>query len=462
MSIFSDFTAFLKQVIGVDVSVTDKAILGSPRVQSAINRQQQGSERLIAWVELAVVAAFVILYSFAPKTFVATELDVSFGVDWLMQVLEAIKQEPVPWALGLYLFVAFAGLFQSYSERLLSWRSYSAIVLNFALLYGLIWSFHMQYHQPPAFYLKAPTLLYVFIFISIRALRFEARYVLFSGACAIIGWMLLVLYVFYDSDGEMPLTRDYVHYLTSNSLLLGAEFDKMISMVIVTVILALAIMRARSLLVEAVVETKIATDLARFVPQAVARQVSSDAPELEFGNGEVRNTTILFTDIESFTSLSEQMEPVELIRKLNSYFGVIAEPITRLNGVINQFQGDAVLASFNLPIADTNHAANAICAALEIQRVIKESGLGLTTRIGINTGSVVGGLVGTQERLNYTVHGDAVNIAARLEQLNKEYGTLILVSEETRVQAGDAFTFKEVGEATVRGRSGVTRIYSVG
>ncbi|RWW97968.1 adenylate/guanylate cyclase domain-containing protein [Aestuariirhabdus litorea] len=430
-------------------------------MSAAIYRQQQGSERLIAWVELAVVLTFLLLYLLTPKTFVAPELNVSFDASLWPQLLEAISREPVPWALGLYLVVTLGGLLQAYSERLLSWRSYSAIVLNFALLYGLIWSFHVQYQQPPAFYLKAPTLLYVFIFIAIRALRFEARYVLFAGGCAVVGWMLLVYYVLYASGGEMPLTRDYVHYLTSNSVLLGAEFDKMISMVIVTSILALAITRARALLFEAVVETKIATDLARFVPAEVARQVSRDDPDLEFGGGKVGEATILFSDIEGFTSLSEQTPPVDLIRRLNRYFSVLSGPIESRGGAINQFQGDAVLASFNMPIEDRNHAVNAIRAALEIQARLRTEDAALVTRIGINTGSVVGGLVGTPERLSYTVHGDTVNLAARLEQLNKEYGTCILLSEATRRQAEGVFDFVEVAEVMVRGRRGLTKLYTL-
>ncbi|WP_426417757.1 adenylate/guanylate cyclase domain-containing protein [Aestuariirhabdus sp. LZHN29] len=437
------------------------AILKNSRVNAAIYRQQQGSERLIAWVELTIVVTFLLLYSLTPKTFIAPELDFSLDTRLPQQILGAISQEPVPWALGLYFVVAVGGLLQAYSERLLNWRSYSAIVLNFALLYALIWSFHMQYDQPPAFYLKAPTLLYVFIFIAIRALRFEARYVLFAGTCAVVGWMLMVYYVLYASGGEMPLTRDYVHYLTSNSVLLGAEFDKMLSMVLVTSILALAITRARGLLVEAVVETKIATDLARFVPAEVARQVSLDAPELELGAGKVGEATILFSDIEGFTSFSEKTAPVDLIQRLNRYFSVLSGPIVEWKGAINQFQGDAVLASFNMPIEDENHAVNAIHAALKIQALLREHDPELVTRIGINTGSVVGGLVGTQERLSYTVHGDAVNMAARLEQLNKEYGTRILISEACRLQAGDLFRFREVGEVTIRGRSGKTKLYTV-
>ena len=176
--------------------------------------------------------------------------------------------------------------------------------------------------------------------------------------------------------------------------------------------------------------------------------------------------SILFTDIEGFTSISETLSPEQLIEALNRYFSLIAEPISHYGGSISQFQGDAVLATFNLPRADDDHAANAVRAALSIQAVLQGvefgAGIAFNTRVGINTGSVVGGLVGSGERVGYTVHGDNVNLTARLEQLNKDYGTRIIVSQSTRdAIAGDEFEFRELGEVAVRGLHRPVRIYTV-
>ena len=127
--------------------------------------------------------------------------------------------------------------------------------------------------------------------------------------------------------------------------------------------------------------------------------------------------------------------------------------------------GDAMLASFNLPLEDPQHAANAVKAALGIQRVTRcrrfVDDIVLKTRIGINTGLIVGGTVGDGDHLGYTVHGDVVNLAARLEQLNKEYGSLILVSERTAQLAGDGFEFREVGKTTIRGHENDILVYEV-
>ena len=209
-----------------------------------------------------------------------------------------------------------------------------------------------------------------------------------------------------------------------------------------------------------------AEDLSRFVPDEVARRITSSDERVDLGQGEVRQATILFTDIANFTSIGEKLSPEQLINTLNEYFAVVAQPIEKFNGVICQFQGDAILASFNLPEAHADHAANAVNAAIEIQKLLVDrtfgSGINLQSRIGINSGLVVGGLVGTPDRLGYTIHGDDVNLAARLEQLNKEHSTSILISEQACELAGwDKFPFKSIREVKVRGRQELVKIYTV-
>lgn len=417
------------------------------RVQAAIRREQALSEVIIGWIQLGVVVTFWILYTIAPKTFSA---DAEF--------------EPVPWVLSCYLAFTVLRLVLAHRGTLPDWLLYISVVIDMALLMILIWSFHLQYKQPASFYLKAPTLLYVFIFIALRALRFEARFVAAAGVTAAVGWLILVGYVIFNES--MDVTRDYVEYLTSNKVLLGAEFDKVITILMVTLILGIALYRARELLIESVVEGTTARDLSRFVPSEVVRHVQTSAEGVMAGEGELKETTILFSDLEGFTSLSEKLSPTELITTLNEYFTAVVEPIERHGGVVTQFQGDAILASFNQPRPDEDHAANAVRAAMEIQQILKGrtfgDGLHLRSRVGINSGVVVGGLVGTRDRLGYTVHGDDVNLAARLEQLNKDYGTNIIVSDSTRRLAGpEHFPFRRIGSVKVRGRRSETTVYAV-
>ena len=419
------------------------------RVRDAIRRQQDSSEIVVGWIQLSIVVTFSILYALSPNPYTA---DTVFASE--------------PWVLGVYLLFTLVRVVLAHQRALPNWLLYVSVIVDMLLLLALIWSIHIKYGQPASFYLKVPTLLYVFIFIALRALRFEARYVLLAGAVAAGGWLLMVLYAARIVPDNPMITRDYVQYMTSNSILLGAEFDKVISMLIVTGILAVAITRARNLLVRSVVESTAAAELSRFVPSEVAAQLKASETRIEAGAGDVRETTIFFNDLEGFTTLSEGMSPVELISTLNEYFSAVTEPIVRHGGVINQYQGDAILATFNLPKAHEDHAAGAVRAAIEIQHILASrtfgAGLRLVSRVGINTGIVVGGLVGAQDRLGYTVHGDDVNLAARLEALNKEHGTRIIVSERTRELAGpESFAFEALGTVTVRGRSRPVTVYRI-
>ena len=419
------------------------------RVRDAIRRQQASSEIVVGWIQLAIVVTFSILYALSPKPYTAEPV---FA--------------PEPWVLGAYLLFTLARVALAHRRALPDWLLYVSVVVDMLLLLALIWSIHVKYEQPASFYLKVPTLLYVFIFVALRALRFEARYVLLAGAVAAGGWLAMVLYAIRIVPDDPMITRDYVEYMTSNSVLLGAEFDKVISILIVTGILAVAITRARDLLVQSVVESTAAAELSRFVPSEVAAEIKVSEAPVEAGAGEVRETTIFFSDLEGFTTLSEGMSPVDLISTLNEYFSAVTEPIVRHGGAINQYQGDAILATFNLPAAQEDHAAGAVRAAIEIQHVLASrtfgSDLRLVSRIGINTGVVVGGLVGARDRLGYTVHGDDVNLAARLEALNKEHGTRIIVSGRTRELAGpERFAFRKLGTVTVRGRSRPVTVYGL-
>lgn len=410
------------------------------KIRLAIERQQNNSERLIGWIQISILILFSILYTAAPKT-------LPTGATF----------EPVPiFLLAYFVFTCFR-LYLAYKDRLAIWVLILSILVDMGLLMLLIWSFHLQYMQPPSFYLKAPTLLYVFIFISLRALRFEPGFVLLSGLVAAIGWMMLLGFALGHETVEMVITQDYVEYLTSNRVLVGGELDKIISILVVTFILAFAIARGRELLIRSIVESNTAENLSLFVPESVATQIANaDGPLIDTST-ETREASILFLDIVSFTTLAEKLSPEKLITTLNEYFRVISEPIERNNGVINQFQGDAILASFNLPTKDTNHASSAVAAALEIQEILANheftDGIKLATRAGVNTGNVVGGFVGTPDRLSYTVYGDDVNIAARLQELSKQHQTTNLVSLRTKQLCDqDRFEFHAKGSAVLRGR----------
>jgi class 3 adenylate cyclase len=198
----------------------------------------------------------------------------------------------------------------------------------------------------------------------------------------------------------------------------------------------------------------------RYVPERVAAAILSSEGELAPTSA---TATILFVDIADFTRVAQHESPDKVVEILNEYFSAVVEPIEKNNGVITQFQGDGLLAMFNLPVPDEGHAVSAFRAGLAIQQICGErrfAGVALNARIGIATGRVTAGNVGSDTRLTYTVHGDAVNLAARLEQLNKELGTHLLVDEETARRLGESAPLQFVDEVKVRGRDSSVRVYT--
>lgn len=199
--------------------------------------------------------------------------------------------------------------------------------------------------------------------------------------------------------------------------------------------------------------------LGRFVPEKVASSLLAGGGAIPVQQTEA---TILFCDIEAFTSLTETVGPIKIVDVLNAYFSRMVEILEHYGGVVTQFQGDAILATFNVPISDARHVQNAVTAAQAMLTSVAGSeyaGEHLNIRIGINTGSVVAGAIGARGRLNYTVHGDAVNLAARLEAMNKEYGTRLLISETTASQLQD-IDLKPVGETTARGQTKSIKLFT--
>lgn len=192
-----------------------------------------------------------------------------------------------------------------------------------------------------------------------------------------------------------------------------------------------------------------------------------EAPEL---GGELREVTLLFSDLQGFTTISERMEAPQLVSILNDYFGVMLAIIDRHGGVLDKLMGDGIMAYFGAPVAQPDHAARALDCAIEMQLAMLEFRRdpkyrdmpSFYMRIGLHTGEAVVGLIGAERRYNYSVIGDVVNVAARLEGLNKEFGTTIMMSEETCQAAKAELLTKFHGEASVKGRMEPLKVYSVG
>jgi adenylate cyclase len=394
----------------------------TPRLRRAIAEQQDQSERLIGWFQLGIVGTFAILFAIAPR-----------------QLPIPTWERVAAWVIGLYLAFTLVRLFLSHRLRLPGWLLAISVVADVVLLMLLIWSFHVEYSQPPSFALKAPTLLYVFIFIALRALRFDARYVVLAGIAAAAGWFAMIAYVLaHDMSGmgQAAITRNYVTYLTSNSILLGAEFDKIISILIVTLVLAVALVRARRLLVKSVAEQAAAGALARFFDPEIAQQIRGSQRDIRSGEGQAREAAILTTDLRGFTKLSMNMPPNAVIALLLEYQKRLVPIIQRHGGAVDKFLGDGILATFGCATASETYAADALRSVLEIQAVadtwadVREAqGLPpIAIGAAVTTGRVIFGAIGDENRLEFTVIGDPVNLAAKLEKHCKVEGVRALTT----------------------------------
>lgn len=200
---------------------------------------------------------------------------------------------------------------------------------------------------------------------------------------------------------------------------------------------------------------KIALALSRYLDFRLAQQlIASDHPP-ELG-GETRDVTIWFSDIAGFSTLAEHMDARELVSQLNAHFTMIGAAIEAEGGIVDKYVGDAVVAIFGAPVPMVDHAARAMRAALAVQeRLRAEAGKpgAFRIRIGLNTGSCVVGNVGSDRRFDYTAIGDSVNVAARLEGANRDFGTMILASESTVRAAGPGFRCRPLGPIHVKGRA---------
>jgi len=208
----------------------------------------------------------------------------------------------------------------------------------------------------------------------------------------------------------------------------------------------------------------------QFLAPEILNRLMQDPTKLTLG-GETKELSIFFSDIAGFTSISEQLTPQGLVDILNYYLTKMADIIVvDNNGYVDKYEGDAVMAFWGAPVDDEKHAIKACYAAIDNQKKLREIqdyfenkglGSGIKIRIGINTGEVVVGMMGSQKKLNYTVIGDAVNLAARLEGANKQFGTDTMISEHTYKKVEGQVEVRELDLMRVKGKLEPTRVYEL-
>lgn len=210
-----------------------------------------------------------------------------------------------------------------------------------------------------------------------------------------------------------------------------------------------------------------------YVSPEVLKQITDDPSKLKLG-GEEKIVTVFFSDIKDSTAIGESLSAHSLVQLLNEYFSEMSEIIIKNGGTVDKFEGDAIMAVFGAPLDDPNHSALACRAAVESQlrlaelrvKWAKEGKPELFSRIGINSGPVVAGNVGSKDRFDYTVMGDTVNLGSRLEGANKQYGTQIMVGKNTfdmvqNSEFKDMFSFRFLDKLTVKGKTEAVEVYEL-
>jgi adenylate cyclase len=232
--------------------------------------------------------------------------------------------------------------------------------------------------------------------------------------------------------------------------------------------LALFFGTAYQYFVEGKEKRKVAKLFGRYVSRDVYAQLMANPDQAELG-GRRREMTVLFSDIRGFTTVTERGNPEELVSQLNEYFSRMVEIVFRHKGTVDKFVGDMVMALFSAPLDDPAHANNAVQTAVDMVKELGELNkawaakgmVQLDIGIGVNSGDMIAGNIGSSSIMSYTVIGDNVNLGARLESLNKEYKTRIIISEATRARLTGDFQTRPLGDVVVKGKSKAVQIFEV-
>ena len=314
---------------------------------------------------------------------------------------------------------------------------------------------------------------FYFLILAVAAFSFSPGLVLWTGVAGGAGWMAAFLHIRSGMERILEWTDIPVNptpdefltiFLDANFVASGTRMQETSIFFIVAMLIAIVMRRARGIVRRQLEAERgvaaISQLFGRFVPKTVADSMIQHDGALDPVE---REATILIADVAGFTALTETMGAQAIVDTFNAYFEAASEVIGTHNGVVTQFIGDAVLATFNVPAIDPEHRQRGIDAAVDLLKLVQSStfaGERLKIRVGVSTGPVIAGNVGGGGRAAYTVYGEAVNLASRLEALNKEQGTLILVSGTTAEGAKER-SLAKVGQVDVRGVSDSVDIYTV-
>jgi adenylate cyclase len=356
------------------------------------------------------------------------------------------------------------------------WVKYVFITFDIAIVSALVATqplYPSVTGLPSVMTFRAPVFPFYFVILGVAAFSFSPAMVMWTGIAGASGWLAAFWHATSGVEGvrnwsEIPPnpTAEQIMAVVLDPRFggLSGRIQEAVLLIVVAFLISVVMRRARTTLKRQLEAERDRTTLSgifgRFVPQAIVNAMVA-------GRGALapieREATVLFADIAGFTAMTERAGAARTVEILNAYFDQVTQIIGTHNGVVTQFQGDAVLATFNVPVEDARHARNAFEAACAILACVAGNdfaGERIRVRIGINTGSLVAGNVGGGGRQSYTVHGDTVNLAARLEALCKEHSTSLLLAATTAKALPDAKLIA-VGDIAVRGLAEPVTVFSM-
>lgn len=432
---------------GLIANLFDRLIVHQVTIPDRINRKiasyQNKSESYIALFQFLLIGLFLVVY---------------------ITLFSGFQDLIIPGVLVLYAFFVGHRLYLAEIGRLPHRMIILSIITDFSILVAYIWSLHIQYDGAPLLYLKGQGLLYMFILMALRTLSFQPIYVLVSGLCASVGWGLLLLYAIYFHPYETTIFADnFIGSLSDKHIYMRHEFMGIGVILVTMAILMLSQAMGRKVLVESLQAQGNISDLSHFFDSNVVKKIISRKQDMIADLAETKHATVMFIDLRNFTNSSSNKAPKHVIETLKNYQAFVVPIIEKHNGSIDKFMGDGILASFGAFDEGKTYARDALRAADDIMIAHKEwikkpaiakSGQVNEIGIGMATGNVIVGVIGNQNRYEYTVIGDAVNTASKLEKQTKLEHAVLLCDEDTyscAKEQGYRVTMERLNDVKVEG-----------
>ncbi|WP_234893771.1 adenylate/guanylate cyclase domain-containing protein [Sinorhizobium meliloti] len=382
---------------------------------------------------------------------------------WVLALMLALA------AIGLLPLMLIGGPLEKRGRYALF--AFDVTVISTAIAFGPVFTAE---DLPQNFVFLASRQHYYYVILAASILTLSPGIVAWTGFCSVVGlaaataWIATGMerVVSYSDLPPRPTLEEYLTVvLDTNFLNIPVRFNEGVVLTLVTCVAALAVHRARTVArAYADAEAKrnrIQQLFGRYVPVQVAERLIVEgqlAPQL-------REASVLFADIEGFTAIGERLPPTRLIELLNDFFGAATTVIDTEGGVVVNYVGDALIAAFNAPLPVEGYPLRAVAAARSLHSLVARREFGgqlLRLRIGVATGPVAAGTVGGAKHQAYTLYGDTVNLAQRLEHLNKEFGTDCLICRKTFDAArSDCFDAVAVGSMQVRGREAAVEVFAL-